>query len=62
MEGRKTFGVGLIVIGIVLVFLMLLADQIGIGSPEHGIGRLQKPGAAFGTAVAIGEAVLNFRK
>ena len=45
-----------------LVVMMLLADQIGIGSPEHGIGRMQKLGAIVGAVMAIGGAVLTFKK
>jgi hypothetical protein len=41
---------------------MLMADQIGIGSPEHGIGRMQKLGAVAGAVMAIGGAVLIFKK
>ena len=62
MGGKKTVGIGLIVVGIVIVVLMLMADQIGIGSPEHGIGRMQKLGAVVGVVAAIGGAVLTFKK
>ena len=62
MGGKKTVGIGLIVVGIVIVVLMLMADQIGIGSPEHGIGRMQKLGAVVGAVMAIGGAVLTFKK
>lgn len=62
MEGKKTVGISLIVVGIVFVVMMLLADQIGIGSPEHGIGRMQKLGAVVGVVAAIGGAVLTFKK
>ena len=62
MEGKKTLGIGLIAAGMALVALMLLADQIGIGSPEHGIGRMQELGAALGAVVAIGGSVLTFKK
>ena len=62
MGGKKTVGIGLIVVGIVIVVLMLMADQIGIGSPEHGIGRMQKLGAIVGAVMAIGGAVLTFKK
>ena len=62
MEGKKTVGISLIVVGIVFVVMMLLADQIGIGSPEHGIGRMQKLGAVVGAVMAIGGAVLTFKK
>jgi hypothetical protein len=62
VEGKKTVGISLIVVGIVFVVMMLLADQIGIGSPEHGIGRMQKLGAVVGVVAAIGGAVLTFKK
>ena len=62
MGGKKTVGISLIVVGIVIVVLMLMADQIGIGSPEHGIGRMQKLGAVVGAVMAIGGAVLTFKK
>jgi len=62
MEGKKTIGIGLIAVGIVIVVLMLLADQIGIGSPEHGIGRMQKLGAVVGALAAVVGSVLTFKK
>ena len=46
----------------VIVILMLVADQIGIGSPAHGIGRMQKLGAVVGAVLATGGAVLTFKK
>jgi len=62
MEGTKKIGIGLIEVGIIIVVLMLLADQIGIGSPEHGIGRMQKLGAVVGALAAVVGSLLTFKK
>ena len=62
MEGKKIIGIGLIVVGVVLVALVLLADHIGIGYPEHGFGRMQKLGMALGAVATVGGAMLSFKK
>jgi len=62
MEGKKIMGIGLIVVGLAIVVLMLLADHIGIGYPEHGFGRGQKLGTFVGVAVTVGGSFLAFKK
>ena len=62
MDKKKTASIGLIAGGIAIVVLVLIADQIGIGSPEHGFGRNQMLGAAVGGVVAVVGLVLAFTK
>lgn len=61
MEGKKTIGIALVVVGIVIVVLMLMADQIGIGR-SVGFGLYQKIGTFVGAVVTIGGAVLAYKK
>lgn len=61
MEGKKTAGIVLLVVGIVILALSLTADAIGIGgSPVFG--RDQIVGTIVGAIVAVVGLVLTLRK
>ena len=62
MERKKLVGIGLIVAGVAIVVLMLLADYIGIGYPEHGFGRGQKLGTFTGVVIIGFGSLLAFKK
>jgi hypothetical protein len=61
MINRKTLGIILLVVGVVLLFLSLTADIIGIGATP-GFGYKQIAGSIFGAVVAIVGYVLMSRK
>jgi hypothetical protein len=61
MINRKTLGIILLVVGIVLLVLSLTADMIGIGSTA-GFGYKQIAGSIVGVVVAIVGYVLMSRK
>ena len=61
MEGRKTAGIVLLVVGIGVLLLSLLADVLGIGT-RAGFGYYQIGGIIVGAIVAIVGLVLTLKK
>ena len=61
MGGKKTTGIVLLVVGIVILLLSLIADPIGIGG-SPGFGAYQIVGAIVGAVVAIVGLVLTLQK
>jgi hypothetical protein len=61
MGGKKTAGIVLLVIGIVVLALSLGADPIGIGS-NPGFGYYQIVSAIVGAIVAVVGLVLTLKK
>jgi len=61
MGGKKTAGIVLLVVGIVVLLLSVLADPIGIGA-SPGLGRDQIVGAIVGAVVAVVGLVLMLKK
>ena len=49
---KRTIGIGLIVIGVILLIVSLAADYLGIGGAP-GIGTKQLLGAGVGLVIAI---------
>lgn len=62
MSKKKIAGIALILVGIAIIVLMLIADQIGLGTPEHGFGLRQKAATFVGACVCIAGFVLTLRK
>jgi hypothetical protein len=60
MDNKKTIGIVLLVVGVILVILSLIADMIGIGIP--GFGLKQIAGVIIGAIIAIAGFVLNSKK
>jgi hypothetical protein len=60
MGGKKTVGIVLLVVGIVVLALSLFADPIGLGN-SLSFGRDQILGTIAGVIVAVGGFVLAFR-
>ena len=60
MNNKKTIGVVLLAVGVVLLIVSLAADSIGIGLP--GFGLKQIAGSIAGVIVAIVGFVLYSRK
>ena len=60
MEGKKTAGIVLIVVGIIVLLLSLGADPVGIGSP--GFGYRQIVGTIVGAIVTVIGLVLTLKK
>ena len=58
---KKSMGIVLIVVGVLLAIVSLTADLIGIGG-GGGIGWKQLLGAAIGLIVAVGGAWLMLSK
>ncbi len=61
MGNKKTIGIVLVVVGILLLILSLAADAIGIGG-SPGIGYKQILGAVAGVVIAVVGYVLMSRK
>ena len=61
MGNKKTTGIALIGVGVVLLIVSLSADMIGIGG-DAGFGRYQTIGTVAGVIVAIAGFVLYSRK
>ncbi len=61
MGGKKTGGIVLLVVGIVILVLSLLADPIGLGAGQ-GFGYKQIVGAVIGVIVTIVGLVLTRKK
>ena len=60
MGGKKTTGIVLLVVGIVVLLLSLLAYPIGIGGPTFG--PYQIAGTIVGAVLAVIGLVLTLRK
>ena len=60
MGGKKTTGIVLLVVGIVVLLLSLLAYPLGIGGPEFGL--YQIAGTVVGAIVAVVGLVLTLKK
>ncbi len=61
MGTKKTVGIVLIVVGIVVLILSAIADAIGIGG-NPGFGPIQLIGIIVGIAAAVVGLVLILRK
>jgi hypothetical protein len=61
MGGKKTAGIVLIVVGIVVLLLSLGADPIGIGG-SPGFGYYQIVGAIVGAIVTVVGLVLTLKE
>jgi hypothetical protein len=61
MGGKKTTGIVLLVVGIVVLLLSLAADPIGIGS-HPGFGYYQIAGAIVGAILAVVGLILALKK
>jgi hypothetical protein len=61
MGSKKTAGIVLLVVGIVVLLLSLAADPIGIGS-HPGFGYSQIVGAIVGAIVAVVGLILILKK
>ncbi len=61
MGNKKTIGIVLLVVGIILLVLSLTADMIGIGGAP-GFGYKQLLGAIAGVVIAVVGYVLMSRK
>ncbi len=61
MGGKKTIGIVLLVVGIVVLLLSLVADPIGIGV-RPGFGSYQIVGAIVGAIVTVVGLVLTLKK
>jgi len=61
MGGKKTAGIVLLVVGIVVLLLSLLADPIGVGG-SPGFGRDQMLGTIAGAVVTVVGLVLTLKK
>ena len=62
---KKTIGLGLIVVGILILAISLSADYIGLGHSPASIGWKQLIGAGIGLVVAlvgVGFSVLRTKK
>jgi hypothetical protein len=57
----KQWGVGLVVLGLIVVGISLLADTIGVGAQPGIIGWKQLLGAGAGVVMLIGGVVLMAR-
>jgi hypothetical protein len=60
MGNRKTIGIALLAVGVILLIVSLVADVIGIGLP--GFGLKQIAGTVAGVIVAVIGFVLYSRK
>ena len=59
---KRTLGMALIVVGVIIILVSLLADTIGLGAQPDIIGWRQILGAVIGAALGIGGVVLLIRK
>jgi uncharacterized RDD family membrane protein YckC len=60
MANKKTIGIVLLAVGVVLLIVSLAADSIGIGLP--GFGLKQITGSIVGVIIAVVGFVLYSRK
>jgi len=61
MKVNKTFGIIVLVVGVIILALSLLADSIGVGGAP-GFGFKQIIGTAAGAVTAIVGLVISFKK
>lgn len=61
MGGKKTVGIVLLVVGIVILVLALAADPIGIGG-NPDFGRTQIIGTIVGAVVTVVGLILRLKK
>ena len=61
MEGKKTAGIVLLVVGIIVLLLSLVADPIGIGG-SPGFGYYQIGGTIVGAILTVVGLVLTVKK
>ncbi len=61
MENKKTTGIVLLVVGIIVLLISLLADVLGVGT-WSGFGYYQIGGAVAGAIVAVVGLVLTLKK
>jgi hypothetical protein len=61
MKGNKTFGIIVLVVGVIILALSLLADSIGVGGAA-GFGIKQIIGTAAGAVAAIVGLVISLKK
>jgi len=61
MEGKKTAGIVLLVVGIIVLLLSLVADPIGIGG-SPGFGYYQIGGTIVGAILTVVGLVLTLKK
>jgi hypothetical protein len=61
MGGRRTAGIVLIVVGIVILALSLFADTLGLGGSNFVFGPRQIAGTILGAIVAVVGLVLTLR-
>lgn len=61
MGGKKTVGVVLLVVGIIILVLSLAADPLGIGG-SPAFGRDQIIGAIVGAIVTVVGLILRLKK
>jgi hypothetical protein len=58
---KKSIGIGLVILGIVIIAVCLLGDLIGLGRNAEVIGIYQWFGAGVGLVVAVIGAILTWR-
>jgi hypothetical protein len=61
MGGKKTTGIVLLVVGVIVLLLSLVADPIGIGG-SPGFGYYQIGGTVVGAIVTVVGLVLTLKK
>ena len=59
---KKTLGVILLVVGVVILILSLAADPLGIGAGNVVLGPRQIAGTIVGAVLAVGGFILRLRK
>ena len=62
MGNKKTIGIALLVVGVIVLIVSLAADAIGIGGAVGAFGYKQIIGAVVGVVVAVVGFVLYSRK
>lgn len=60
--GKKTAGIVLLVVGIVILVVSLAADPLGLGGGNVAFGPRQIAGTIVGAIVAVVGVVLRLRK
>jgi hypothetical protein len=60
--GKKTAGIVLLVVGIVIFVVSLAADPLGLGGSNTVLGPQQIAGSVVGAIVAVVGLVLRLRK
>ena len=62
MGNKKTIGIALLVVGVIVLIVSLAADAIGLGGAVGAFGYKQIIGAVVGVIVAVVGFVLYSRK